>query len=88
MTKKERLEKEKRFIKLGWDILKYKYFYYERNISAVPDHQYDVLERTYDNLAKELNLSPTASDMVGFDNKRPSCQLVVSKYRWTDYEQS
>lgn len=68
-----------RFIKLGWLILEAKYRYYIRDAPLLEDHEYDTMEREYDELAKKLGLPPSATDMVGFDTKRPSCILVAEK---------
>jgi NAD-dependent DNA ligase len=74
-------KKYKRFLSIGWELLEHKYRYYVLDNPTIPDHEYDILEKEYDNLAKELDLEPTASNMVGFDTKRPCCQLVISKIR-------
>lgn len=72
-------DKEKRFIKLGWQLMEAKFQYYKLDSPTLTDHEYDMLEREYDSLAKELGLPPTAADMVGFDNARPSAALVGDK---------
>lgn len=72
-------ESERRYIELGWKILEAKYRYYKLDDPLLQDHEYDAMEREYDTLAKKLNLDPTASDMVGFDETRPSCQVVMHK---------
>lgn len=76
--------KKQRFNTLSWIILRAKYEYYILNDSHLTDDQYDALEREYDSLAKELNLEPTASNMVGFDMQRPSCQLVSGRHHETE----
>ena len=71
-----------RFVKLSWELLEHKYVYYHgisHGMKPIPDHEYDSLEREYLSLAKTLNREATASQMVGFDFDRPSCQIVVSK---------
>lgn len=70
---------EKRFIKLGWEILQYKFNYYVLDAPTLEDHEYDQLEREYDALAKLLGVEPTAADMVGFKQTRPACALVADK---------
>ena len=82
----------KEFIALGWWILEQKALYYlghgNNDIHpswmehyAVPDHVYDRKEKRYEALAFRLERDPTASNMVGFNDSRPSCQLVLSKLR-------
>lgn len=82
---------EKEFIQLGWWLLEQKALYYlgEGNPSpihpswkkhhGVHDHEYDTKERRYDALAIRLGKDPTVTDMVGFDQSRPCCQLVLKK---------
>lgn len=70
----------KKFTELSWIILEAKYEYYWLDNPSLEDYEFDLIEREYIKLAKELNLPPTASDMVGFDFKRPSCALVQRKY--------
>lgn len=73
----------KRFIELSWKILECKFLYYEGAKHGLPastipkDSEYDALESEYNDLAKELGKDPTASGMVGFNQKRPSCKLVM-----------
>ncbi len=45
------------------------------------DYEFDNLELEYRDLCDILGESPTASEMVGFDSGRPSCQLVEKKVR-------
>ena len=78
-VRRPKTDKEKRFIKLGWLLMEHKFRYYRLDSPIVEDHEYDKLEREYDNLAKELGLPPTAVDMVGFDQNRPSGALVADK---------
>ncbi len=68
-----------RFIQLGWIILEHKARYYHLNTSTISDFEYDTIEKEYDALAQMLGLPPTASDMVGFDANRPSCQRALHK---------
>lgn len=74
-------DKHKHFYKLGWQILEYKCHYYYFDSPIVEDHVYDLIEKEYDALAKELGEEPSASDMVGFKQERPSCQQVLHKIR-------
>lgn len=80
----------KEFIKLGWWLLEQKAIYYLGSGGedihpswvkhyGVDDAEYDKKERRYEALAFRLELDPTVSSMVGFDKKRPCCQLVLSK---------
>ena len=71
-----------RFIELSWEILEHKFRYYygaEFNLTPIHDDQYDELEAEYKKLAEKLNLPPTVTDMVGFDETRGSCKLVKSQ---------
>jgi len=79
--------KEKRFVELSWRLLECKCYHSE--FAGEPkalkkyvetDQAYDAMEDEYKALAEELGRQPTASDMVGFEAERPSCQLVVSKF--------
>lgn len=72
-------DKKQRFINLSWEILEHKCRYYIMDSPIVQDYEYDAIEKEYDSLAKELGLEPTASDMVGFNPDRPSCQSVMRK---------
>ena len=79
---------ESRFIELSWMIPKYKFAYYCGDIVSskhtkelcIPDAEYDTLENEYRKLAKSLNKPPYSAEMVGFDQTRPSCKLVMRKY--------
>lgn len=71
--------KKQRFIQLAWVILEHKCRYYIMDSPIIQDYEYDMIEKEYDALAKELGLEPTASDMVGFNPDRPSCQSVMRK---------
>jgi len=74
-----------RYKELGWTILQAKCRYYMfPNSVTLSDFEYDQLEKEYDRLADELNQPKTASDMVGFDDKRHSCRLVLDKIRGFD----
>lgn len=70
-----------RFIKLGWELLEHKYRYYILNMNTISDYDFDQLEAEYRKLAEELGLPPSASDMVGFDNTRFSCQLAMHRVK-------
>jgi len=75
------MTKEQRFIKLSWQILEHKFRYYIQDRPIIEDHEYDKIEREYDDLAKELGEEPTASNMVGFNFDKPSCKSVADKIR-------
>lgn len=68
-----------RFITLSWQLLEHKCRYYMFNSPSIQDFEFDKLEAEYRQLAQELGLEPTASDMVDFDTSRPSCQRVYEK---------
>jgi hypothetical protein len=79
--------KKNQLIELCWKILEYKaVYYYPHKIHktwkkrlTIPDEKYDILENQYRALCQEFDVEPTAADMVGFDQKRPSCKLVLAK---------
>lgn len=74
-----------RFVELGWKILECKAEYYGCvDLPTMTDEEYDKIEDEYRGLAKKLNMSPTAADMVGFDLYRPSCRLVMNKLMKVD----
>jgi hypothetical protein len=77
-------DKEKKFINLGWKLMEAKFQYYKLDAPLLEDYQYDLLEREYDSLAKELGVVPTATDMVGFDQVRSSGVLVADKIQQRD----
>lgn len=49
------------------------------NKPTVDDYTYDLIEKEYESLGKELNLPLSACDMVDFDTRRPACILVMEK---------
>lgn len=65
---------------LSWKILEAKYWYYYRSEPKISDYEYDMMEKEYEAICVKLNIEPTASNMVDFDEKRPSCQHVMLKY--------
>lgn len=72
-------DEQNEFIRLGWIILEHKCRYYVFDKPIVTDYEYDLIEKKYDSLADKLGLEKSASDMVGFDLKRHSCQNVLKK---------
>lgn len=74
-----------RRVELSWLILKAKYWYYVKDQPIMADYDYDLIEKEYDQLCQAEGASPTASDMVGFDEKRPSCQIVMAKEEGIEY---
>lgn len=72
-------EQKARFAKLSWWLLEHKYRYYILCAPIIEDYEFDELEREYRFLADLLDLEPTASDMVGFDETRPSSWAVIEK---------
>lgn len=77
-----------RCVQLSWQILEYKCCYYNinyihpkyRDKLIVRDTVYDSIESEYKEICSTLGIEPTATNMVGFDNNRPCCQLVRKKY--------
>lgn len=70
---------KQRFAELSWKILEHKYRYYILNSPVIQDFEYDMIEKEYEALAMKLKLEPSASNMVDFDTKRPSCMQVMRK---------
>lgn len=75
------MNKQQRFIQLSWELLEHKCRYYIFSKPSIEDYEYDMLEKEYDALAKELGLPNSVGDMVDFDTSRPACQLVLDKLR-------
>ena len=69
-----------RIVYLSWKILDAKYWYYYRSDPKLQDYEYDMMEKEYEALCKIAGVDPTASDMVDFDESRPSCQAVMYKF--------
>ncbi len=67
-------------VSLSWKILEAKYWYYYRSEPKISDYDYDLMEKEYELTCKLLGIEPTASNMVDFDEKRPSCMNVMLKY--------
>lgn len=72
---------KQRYVELGWKILEAKYRYYVLDKPRLQDFEYDMMEKEYDKLADELGLPKSASDMIGFDETRPSCIEVIAKIK-------
>lgn len=75
---------EKRHIKLSWILLEHKCLYYVLNKAKynhlrISDSDYDTLEKYYIYVCKKLKIKPSISKMVGFDQKKPSCNIVLKK---------
>lgn len=75
-----------RVTELSWKLIELKLAYYRPDLLhddwlhlKVPDGLYDALEDEYLMLCEQLNLRPTATEMVGFDDTKPSGRLVYSK---------
>lgn len=79
MVKQQGKSKNERFIELSWTLLEGKWHYYVRKHAIIADEAYDKLAMEYRELAKELNLNPTADDMVGFSFDKASCRMVDKK---------
>jgi hypothetical protein len=78
-VRRPKSDKEKRWIKLGWQILEAKHRYYNLDAPELSDYDYDLMEREYDTLSKELGFEPSAANMVGFNNTKPSAVLAADK---------
>lgn len=75
-----------KFIKLGWSLLEHKYRYYILNNPQISDHEFDQLESEYRNLAEQLELIPSASDMVDFNMTRPACIHAAIKVHGLQFD--
>jgi NAD-dependent DNA ligase len=51
--------------------------YYVLDAPILSDYDYDMLEKEYEALVVKLGLPNSASEMVGFDETRPSCRLIA-----------
>lgn len=69
-----------RIVELSWKILEAKYWYYYRDAGKISDYEYDLMEKEYEKLCHDLGIEPSASNMVGFDESRPSCMHVMLKF--------
>lgn len=69
-----------RMVSLSWKILEAKYWYYYRSQPKITDYEYDTMEKEYEAICKRLEIEPTASNMVDFDEKRPSCMHIMLKH--------
>lgn len=92
---------KKRFVKLSWDILRYKVLYYYFYRSEISDDEYDILEQEYLKLCIKLNKENTlvhkvypnisgykGNGMMEIDLTRPSVQLVINKIKGTYYDKT
>lgn len=70
---------EKRFIKLGWNIIEAKFRYYVLDDPQLSDSEYDQMEREYIEIGTRLGKDMDALYMVDFDRNRPSCNLAADK---------
>jgi NAD-dependent DNA ligase len=63
----------KKLNKLHGILRRYKYFYYEKNISLVSDYEYDIIEKEYDSMCLLYNIpgKNRVSNFVGFNIKIP-----------------
>ncbi len=61
------------FLKMHYNLRKYRYHYYELHENLVSDYDYDMLEKDYDNLADALEIPRElrVSNFVGFDIRIP-----------------
>ncbi len=70
-------DKERRHIRLSWELIEHKVRYYVWAAPVIEDHEYDALEDEYRALCLELGLPATAADMVGADESRAAVRLVL-----------
>jgi len=91
-TENPNADRYRRFNELSWAILGYKAAYYHPELLSpkglakltITDAEYDLLEEEYRALGAILQRPLTAVDMVGFDQNRPSCRLVLSVHGKND----
>lgn len=77
-----------RFNQLSWKLLESKLAYYRPDLLSkvglkkftITDQEYDALEDEYRQLAADLQLPPTAADMVGVDLNRPAIKVILRYY--------
>lgn len=80
--KKKNSKNDLERIRLSWQIIAAKFLYYEGQKYGIPasacpsDSIYDEWEERYKELCEEVGKEPTACNMVGFDESRPSCRMV------------
>lgn len=68
MTKEEKLKYHK---DIGDRLLEDRYRYYELDDNVITDAEYDRREKMYELISTELNIEPTATNMVGWDITKP-----------------
>lgn len=78
-VKRPKSPDEKRFIKIGWELIEAKFRYYVLDDPLLSDAEYDRLEREYKELGVKLGIDTEALYMVDFDRNRPACQLAADK---------
>jgi NAD-dependent DNA ligase len=66
-------------INRSWEILEHCYRYYVLDKPILEDWEFDKLKRNHQDWCAVLGLEYV--DMVGFDETRPSCQLVAFKFK-------
>lgn len=71
------LSKQELHANLSFCVLTHKFHYYVNRHAIISDETFDKVVMKYRELCKELNLTPTADDMVEFDMDKPSCRLVA-----------
>lgn len=92
-TKEKKLtKKEKRFVKLSWELIEHKMRYYYFDYSIISDVEYDKLEQEYLQLCLDLKQPNTVvhkiypgfeavegTGMMEIDMSRPSVMFVWNK---------
>jgi len=67
-TREERLEYHR---KVGVRLLAHRYRYYALDAPLLKDHEYDWLEKFYEEISRQLDVPPRHSEMVGFKEEAP-----------------
>lgn len=69
-------ERQAYHAKVGHNLLRHRYWYYALDKPLLSDFEYDLLERFYDELSRQLSLPPVHDKMVGFDPQAPGAMAA------------
>ena len=81
------------FEKFGREILKHKYLYYIKNEPIISDYDYDMMERKYTDMARDIKIRPEVSmisdwahldwlhiaTIVGFPEEHPWAKDIIKE---------
>ena len=99
---KEVVVSQDEFEKLGKELLKHKYLYYVKSAPIISDYDYDMMERKYTKMAKELTERPEVSlisdwdelewlsnaTIVDFPENHPWADGIIKEVEGEKYERS